>query len=199
MVQAYQIRRTVIILLAVVLAVFAVVWMANLARRSFSSDGADAARDAETIVLTDYDTSSSRVRLLYDGAVISREEHRALRITVSADQRVIEILRGYDGDALKRKTYPNTLAAYQTFIRAINYEGFSSAQNNKLGDDERGICPAGRRTVTELFEDGDSILRLWSATCSRKLGTLSGDSPALLLLFKNQIPDYSELTRGIRF
>lgn len=198
MVQAYQVRRAIIVLVAVVLLVFVVAGIANLARRTFSGENAAATEDTANLVLTDFDTTSSSVRLTYDGKIVAREDHRAVRITVTAEQRVIEVLRGYDGDAITRKTYTNTLAAYQTFVRAINYEGFAESQNNKLGDDERGICPAGRRMVTELFNNDELRARLWFATCSRKLGTLAGDAPALLSLFKAQIPDYIELTRGVK-
>lgn len=198
MVQAYQVRRVIIVLVAVVLLVFIVAGIANLARRTFSSNDATATEDTGAFVLTDFDTTSSSLQLTYDGKIVAREDHRVVKISVSADRRVIEVLRGYDNSVITRKSYPNTLASYQTFIRAVNYEGFADRKDNKLGDDERGICPEGRRTVTELFNNDELRSRLWHATCSPRLGTLAGDARALFTLFKLQIPDYVELTRGLK-
>lgn len=185
-------------MLAIVLLVVAVIGIASFARRTFSGGDAEATEDNVTVSLTDFENTSSRLRLTLDGPVVSAEEHRAIRISVSASERVIEILRGYDGAAISRKAYPNTIAAYQTFVRAVNFEGFASRQENKLGDDERGICPEGKRTITELFEQEIVRLRLWAVTCDKDFGTLSGDARGLVSLFQDQIPDYRELTRGIR-
>jgi len=199
MIQGYQIRRVIIVLVAVALLVFLVAAVAGLLRNSLNGGNADATPDDTTLVLTDYDNDTSRLRLTYDGRIIANEQRRSLRITISADERVFELLRGYDGQAVTRKTYPNTSAAYQNMIRAANFEGFATSQNNSLGDDERGVCPAGQRTIAELFDEREVVSRLWSASCGRKLGSLGGDSRALLRLFQAQIPDYRELTRGVRF
>jgi hypothetical protein len=197
MIQGYQIRRVIIVLIAVVLLVLLVAGIANLIRGD--NGGAEATPEPEDIVLTNYDTDDSRLRLIYDGKVIANETRRSLRITISSDERLFELLEGYDGVAIKRKTYPNTSSAYENLVRAADFEGFILAQDNNLGDDERGVCPEGQRTVTELINDGDVISRLWAASCNRKLGTLAGDSKALLRLFQNQIPDYKELTQGVKF
>lgn len=197
MIQGYQIRRLVIVLIAVTLLVLLVAGIANILRDD--SGTTDAAPAPEDLVLTDYDTDTSELRLIYDGKVIANEDRRSLRITISSEERVFELLRGYDGQAVTRKTYPNTPSAYENLVRAANFEGFISAQDNNLGDDERGICPAGQRTITELIDNGEVVSRLWSASCGKKLGTLAGDSRGLVKLFQVQIPDYQELTRGIRF
>lgn len=198
MIQGYQIRRFIIVLIAVGLLVLLVAGVANLLRNSFGSDDAEATPDT-ALVLTDYDTDTSRLRLIYDGRVIANEERRSLRITITSDERLFELLEGYDGVPVKRKSYPNTSAAYQNLVRAANFEGFATARDSNLGDDERGICPEGQRTVTELFDDGEVISRLWAASCNRKLGTLGGDARALVKLFQAQIPGYRDLTSGIRF
>lgn len=196
--QSYQIRRVIIVLIAVVLLVLLVAGLANLFRNMLGSEEAGADPDT-AIVLTDYDGDSSALRLIYDGRVIANEERRNLRITINSDERVFELLEGYDGRAVKRETYPNTSSAYQTLVRAAAFEGFAIAQENNLGDDERGICPEGQRAVTEVYDHGEVVSRLWAASCNRKLGTLGGDSRALVRLFQAQIPEYRELTSGVRF
>ena len=195
--EADQAKRIGLIALLVIVVIFALTQLFRFASNLFESDNAQVASQI-AMSLPDYDNQNSYVRLTYDGSVVARENHRAIRITVTPKQRKIEVLKGYLGAAAIKKTYSNDIESYKTFIRAINYNGFAKSRSSSISDDERGVCSRGTRTITELFNDNQSVFRLWSASCDKKLGTLGGDSGNLLKLFQKQIPDYNELTRGIR-
>lgn len=196
--QSYQVRRVILIIIAVVALVLLVSFAASLFRRITSNNSVSTAITQPDIVLTDYEGQNSSVVLTYDGPVIAREEHRAIRITITPEKRTLEVLGGYNGSALVIKDYPNTASAYSVFLRAIDYEGFTLDQTGRYGEDERGICPQRPRTIVELFNNSSRLMRLWSSACDRKFGTLKGDSQDLFNLFKKQIPDYRELTKDVR-
>jgi len=180
--------------LLIVIVVMTVVGLANLI-----GGGDDEAPEEDAVTLIDYDNDTSAVRYTLDGSVKGRDEHRQVRITVSQDQRIIELLEGYDGKVLERKTYSNDLAAYRVFLRSLAFEGFEATQEGTAGDDERGICPNGKRYIFELLDNNSEIIRNWRASCSVQLGTLAGDYRDMKRLFENQIPDYRDVTRGVRF
>lgn len=195
--EADQAKRIGLVVLLVIVVVIGLTQLFRFASSVFELDNTEVASQI-AVSLPDYDNQNSYVRLTYDGPVVARENHRAIRITVTPKQRKIEVLKGYLGAAAIKKTYSNDIESYETFIRAINYNGFAQSRSSSIGDDERGVCSSGTRTITELFNDNEPVFRLWSASCDKKLGTLKGDSRNLLKLFQKQIPDYSELTRGIR-
>lgn len=198
--QNYQIRRVALVVVAVIAIVFIVSQVASLFRRATTDDTNDTTQATTQIggALIDYADQDSSVQLTYDGPIVAREDHRSIRVTVTADTRRIEVLQGYSGSALIRREFKNDENAYAVFLRAIDYEGFASDQKNKLGDDERGICPSGKRTIVELRNGGESQLRLWSASCDKDAGTLAGSSRNLLKLFQDQIPNYRDVTDNIR-
>lgn len=196
--QGYQIRRVIIVIVAVLLLVLIVSQVAKVFR-NITGDSSGLVQTASVIDVKEYANPDSKIYFTYDGSIIAPEDHRLIKFTISADQRIIEIMRGYDGVVINRKSYPNTLKSYETFIRAIDYEGFDTDKSNNLGNDERGICPSGTRQVYELFNNHESVFKTWSVSCSKKLGTFDGDSRSILKLFQKQIPDYSELTKGVKF
>jgi len=183
-------------MLAVVLLVFGVVQLANLFRRSDNSSS--ITQTADLLDLPDYAAADSRVVLTQQGEIIAREDYREIKISISPNRRTVEIISGYNGRVIDRRSLANDRAAYAVFLRAINQFGFDESKGNDLGDDERGICPGGNRTVTELLNDGEPIFRLWAASCSDRLGSLAGDADELVELFEAQIPDFRDFTRGVR-
>lgn len=150
----------------------------------------------EQVVLADYADSGATLEYFESGDIVAPEEHRAVRVTVSRNQRELEVISGYDGNVINRKTFPNTPEAFEAFVYALDQAGFANQRDTQL-DTEKGVCPNGSRTVYTLRENSDEVLRLWSSSCSRNDGSFAGDRSLVEDLFEDQIPEFRQLTRGI--
>lgn len=132
-----------------------------------------------------------------EGRLVGEEERRAIRITVSSGSRKVEVLRGYTNIVEKSQTFPNTQAGYEEFLKALEIAGFSR-KRAYTPEDERGVCPLGRRFIYEFEKQGEDSLKTWSTTCSDKQGTFGGSSSTIRRLFENQITDYGKFIQGVR-
>ncbi len=167
--------------------------------RIFRGSPAPAPSSTATVAtLPDYASTDAEVSVIIDGPVVGDEQHRAIRITVSRDERTLDVIQGYSGLVISTKSFDNSQAAYDVFLRAINGLGFTKSRKVVTTDD-RGVCPTGNRYFYELKNTGssDTDKRLWSASCNIKLGTYIGNGPGVRDLFQKQIPEYGTLTSGI--
>lgn len=149
------------------------------------------------VKLADYEDTSATAQITVRGVIRAREEHRAVRISVSPNERVIEIIEGYDENVINRRTYPNSREAYKVFLSALEHAGFTRKQETDIND-ERGVCPLGERTTYLLQENSEHVFRTWSSTCSGQSGSYGGNKYMVKELFEKQIPDYREVTRTVR-
>ena len=199
--QSSDVARIVGILLAIGLVVFVVAQIARFARTSSSdSINGDSAGVVEGSIseLAEYADSKSKVIMVHSGRILAKEYHRKIKITVTEKARKLEIIRGYDGKVLNRYKYDNTAKSYEAFLKSLDFYGFLNRQNGEYGDDEVGVCPKSAQTIVHLFDNGQSVERLWSTTCDRDYGTLAGNSRRIMEMFKSQIPDYRTHIRGVR-
>lgn len=146
--------------------------------------------------LVDYATRDSSVSLTVNGPVVSEDERRSVRITVSPIERRIEILSGYHDTVINSQTYSNTTAAYEAFLSALGGQGFTNSKTTKISD-HRSVCPGGRHYIYELTEGNSTVSNLWSISCNRE-GTFNGRASAVRELFSRQIPDYSQQVAGVK-
>jgi hypothetical protein len=148
--------------------------------------------------LPEYAGTTAEVSQTIQGIVNGDEMHRSIRVTISSDSRQLEIIEGYSGDVISRKTFYNTEEAYAVFLRAINGAGFlAKLPKSKFPADERGQCPLGQRYIFTLNQDDEDLSRTWASTCGRAVGTSGANTSTLLTLFRNQIPNYSSLTSDV--
>jgi hypothetical protein len=145
-----------------------------------------------------YATTDAAVRVTIDGAINATSKHQQVRITVNRDNATFEQLQGYDGNVTKQQNYPNSVAAYETFLLALGHAGFTSGDKTAALHDERGYCALGQRYVFELTQNSKNVERFWSTSCGTPR-TYLGDTDLTLRLFKDQIPDYDQLSRGLSF
>lgn len=146
--------------------------------------------------LTDYAISTTAMRLTTEGQVNPDKLHRAIRITVSRSESRVEILKGYDGEVIKGKSYPSTDEAYFTFLRALDLMGYTEGKDKPEMADHRGYCPAGKRYLYEIVDGVDLLQTYWSASCS-KVGNFEGDDSGIRKLFEEQIPDYRKFVDNV--
>ncbi len=151
------------------------------------------------IDLADYLTSSSQVRYTVDGQVSASENHYVSRVSVNENEATIEVMRGYEGDVIRSRTYPMNPNSYAAFMLSLKRASFSIGNTNSDFRDERGYCPTGSRYVYELRDDGKQTQRFWNTSCDEKEGTFKGNSPLVRQLFELQIPAYGELTSDLNF
>ena len=148
--------------------------------------------------LTDYASTDATVSLTIKGAINAQELHREIRVTIGRGLRQVDIIKGYQNQIIKDKSYDNTQAAYDEFLHAINYANFTRTRKANLAS-ESGVCPLGNRCVFALEKGGRKISRLWTSTCSGAArGTFGGNTTLLLTLFEKQIPTYDALTQRVR-
>lgn len=179
----------------VVLSVVAIVAIVGFGG---SSDKKATVKKAAVVKLLDYEKKNASLSITTHGKLVGEEKRRAIRITITPDDRGIEILNGYDQTVERSLHYPNTQAAYESFIRAVNYAGFTSKRPSKIID-ERGICAGGRIYQYDLYdENSNQISHSWGASCSVEMGTMAGSGPYIRRLFQNQITDYNKFIKGVR-
>lgn len=78
--------------------------------------------------LPEYASTTAAVSFTTDGIVNGDELHRSIRITVSANQRELDVLQGYNPQVISSKTFTNNQDAYTVFLKAINNSNFLAKQ-----------------------------------------------------------------------
>jgi hypothetical protein len=143
-------------------------------------------------------TSGSQVIYTVNGSVVATEERRSIRMTVSASERIIEILSGYQGEVLKTQRYSNNQQAYDAFLSALKGAGFEASQPPKEGSTEQTACPTGLHYQYQIKVPNVGEHYTWATSCSRKDGTFAGKGALSSTLFEDQFPDYSTFTSGVQ-
>jgi len=146
--------------------------------------------------LTKYANSNSRTEYTTQGRIVGDNQFQSVRISVSATERKVEVMNGYENSVVSSQTFPNNSAAYSTFLEALKQASYASKQTS-LQKDFRGVCPLGRRYVYILEDPGSKVVDTWSTTCS-KTGTFAGNASLTRQLFQAQIPNYNRLTSAVR-
>lgn len=153
----------------------------------------------QIVHVADYvDDSASKVSWTMQGRLLGQERRRSVQITVSAGERKVELIEGYNNKVSKSITLPNDKAAYTNFLIALENINFAK-ERKVVQPDERGVCPLGMSYIYELHSGAEQKSRLWSDSCSSKNGTFAGVALTAKQLFKNQIPDYEKFVAGIAF
>jgi len=147
--------------------------------------------------LVEYANSETRAIYTIEGGVVGKEDRKSIRITVDRNERVLEILTGYDGVVEKTERFGNSTSAYEAFLAAIDQAGFTGKRKHPFILDERGACPLGRHFVLELSQGENDISRQWATSCGNRVGTSSAKISTVRKLFEAQIPNYSKLISNI--
>lgn len=142
-------------------------------------------------------TPNSSVVWTMQGHIVGDDQYNEVRITVNSNERVIDILNGYDHTVVKTERFSNNSEAYKTFLKALDNLGFG-LQRKVLVSDDRGVCPLGNRYIYELNYGPQQTLRSWSDSCKVTEGTFAGVANTVITLFKNQITDYNKFVLDTR-
>jgi len=156
--------------------------------------------------ISEYANRDTTVSYLVDGIINGDESHRAIKITVSKENRLIEILSGYQYIPIESKSYVNNVAAYEPFLASLQVAGFTKEKSNPKITNPEGICPLGNRYFFSSTGIPEISSSLWSSNCASpglfmnrsSQGTFNGNLNTIQQLFENQIPDYSALTKNVK-
>jgi hypothetical protein len=151
---------------------------------------------SKAIDLADYITSSSQVQLTKDGTVSAAQTHASIRISVTENEATLTVVKGYEGQIVRSKSYANNPNSYTNFMLSLKRAGYTLGDANKDFQDERGRCALGTRFIYELNNDGRRVQRYWSTSCD-KTATFKGNPGLVQRLFELQIPDYDSLTNDV--
>lgn len=150
--------------------------------------------------LVDFENKdSASVSWTQQGQLVGEDRRQAIRITVTRNKRVVEILDGFEQRVSSSSEAVNTPAAFSAFTRALDNASFGQERNVAQPDD-RGICPTGNVFVYRLTDLGKEVMRTWSDTCEVSDGPFGGgnrNAPLIARLFKAQITNYSTFTRRV--
>jgi hypothetical protein len=142
------------------------------------------------IVVTDYGNAGNSVTQTTTGILIGNEQRQAIRVTVNNTERDIYLLNTYDQTIINSETFPNTSAAYNTFLGALQNAGFSNSRRSNLTN-IYGVCPLGNTYQYELTSPTKTVFNNWSTSCNSSQGTFAGNGPLIRQLFSLQIPNYN--------
>lgn len=161
----------------------------------FSRSTTRRVTDEKVVQLKEYiNNPNGTVRWTQDGPITASETHYSIRISVSPQTRILDVLVGYQGEVTRTQTLGNNTTAYGQFLAALTRSGFPQTRRSAYKD-FTAVCPLGSRTTYEIFDGAETKLRTWSAPCVS--GTFAGAVSTNATLFKAQIPNYSALTSGI--
>jgi hypothetical protein len=145
--------------------------------------------------LTSADYKNQPVTYTVRGSITGNEEHNSIRITVSPSVRRVEVMQGYSNTVIKTSDTPNTQAAYDAFISALQGAKFTTVRKSTQVREQ--TCPLGKQYVYQVAPDNVDPFLSWATSCGRKQGTFNGNGSTIQELFRKQIPNYGEFTRGV--
>jgi len=175
-----------LVLAIIVIAVVGLVYTARLL--FFSGDGIIPQVDnSKTSLLS---TNADRaVRLTVRGKIVADEDFRKYQIQITPNERILALYRGYQNEQFDNITLGNNIPAYEQFVYALDRaEMMDSLAFKGDADDTRGICATGFLYEYEILQDGESLKRVWTTSCSRPRGSLGATAAPINSLFEKQIP-----------
>jgi hypothetical protein len=179
-----------------ILAGLGVIIVVILATILITRGGGDRTPTVRPVVVSEEAREGVSTVLTTRGKLVGEDERRAIRITVNQDERRLEILTGYEEAVERAQVYPNTHAAFENFMVALDQAGFNRSRSSTI-EDERGACPTGKTYIYELKEFSQQLIRLWDTSCGGKIGTMAGKDSTIRKLFEEQIPDYTKQVRDV--
>ena len=184
------------IILFVAVVVLIIAAFISIGRNIFGND--DPVSDPGRTSLTS--TGSDRsVRMTARGAIVGEEDHRSYQISVSPRERKFVSYRGYLERPIETVELDNNTRAYEEFVYALDRMGYMNGQEGEgEATDLRGRCSSGTLYEFEVLNAGGVVKRLWTSTCRGDEPTFDASRKDVAEVFRAQIPDIRDLTRGLK-
>ena len=141
-------------------------------------------------------TEGASATLLIDGPTNVDQDHRQVKITVSASENEIDIMQGYQSTVIATESYPNNTASFTAFLQTLKLMNFSKGTVSSVS--YQGYCPTGDRYVYTFNNGNSDLFSYWSTSCGGQ-GTFEGSTAQILGQFRRQIPqaDFDRLTSTV--
>ena len=148
------------------------------------------------VFLPDYAQTETVVRMTVEGQVNVNQDHRLAKVTIGRSSNTMNLVEGYQGRVLQTKSYASNEAAYTTFLRALQLQGYTEGDDDPKKEDSRGFCPTGKVYTFQIITGDDAVQSFWTTSCGG--GTFKGNTDVIRQLFRAQLPDYFKIIRGTR-
>jgi hypothetical protein len=187
--------RWILVVTLFVIALILVGWgLFTIANNLFhSNDTAITQMDPST----DFSVESTKTaEYSVEGPIVANENHRSYKITVTESQVIMKTYKSYGQIELGQKSYPNTTAAYSSFLSALTNANVTAMRRNSTTDasfSDKGVCATGRKFIVDL----DTSLSRWSTSCDSKQGNAGFNMGRVASLFQRQVPDFGQLANGL--
>lgn len=196
-------ERTVgVILVAIFVLIFTLILFIAFNRASNDRNSADNSNNTQLFDQNSkliQNAANSSVTILIENGVTADENHYSIEMTVSANSRNIRVLKGYQNIEERTEDLANNLEAYKAFLSALEKYNFTEARDDDSGFSYREACPTSKLYRFKLNSMPATSFDRWYTTCSNKrYGDYNGKVNFVHSLFRNQFPNYSTNTRGIR-
>jgi hypothetical protein len=186
--------RYIIGVIAIVIILITVIIMLSRG----GSDRRPNIEGEEIVTMSDYADRDARVVYTMEGPNVSEEERRAIRITVTRNERIFQILEGYNERVARTEQFSNNDEAYSTLVHSLEIAGYNRERKTSI-EEPKGACPLGQRYYYQLNEGDNRVVDLWSTTCRRdEAGNFGGDASLVRNIFQEQIPGYRDFTRDLK-
>lgn len=188
----------VVILIVIVIAVFGLIslgrWVIGSLGSNNSQTTTSQASSTESALLSS--DSSNSVQMTVRGPIVGDEQFRSYQVTISPTSRSITTWSGYDKTStLGQINLGNNQKAYDEFVHALDYAGFTKTQTTKESDTS-GLCANGRVYHFDILEGNEAAQDTWATNCGIK-GTFNGNGPSVRSLFLSQIDGADSLVGTI--
>lgn len=179
-----------------VIAFFAIIGTVVIIGRSNNGSSGKTAQDTKLANYTSNDAAS--VSWTMQGRLLGEDQRRAIRVTVTRNQRTVEILDGYEERTERQAQLSNSPDAFAAFVRALDIANFGQERTVKQAD-ERGVCPLGSRFIYRVTDGTKEVMRTWSDNCTTADGPFGGGNTTKLIqqIFEGQITDYQKFVIGV--
>lgn len=154
-----------------------------------SSEEVSQIEAARKDLLTVNDNRS--VEMAVRGPIVANEDFQSYRISISPDSRDYTTFKSYGDDVTSEKTLPNTSAAYEQFVYALDKADFTVAgkqAGQPNSSDTRGICAVGKLYTFTIYDGSQIVSSHWTSTCAGSPGTFGASVSQVGNLFAKQIP-----------
>lgn len=145
--------------------------------------------------LQSFANTDAEASMVIAGAINAEELHRQIRITVDRNTVTYQTIQGYEGRVIDQRTFANNQAAFEAFLKALNFAGFTQGDTSEELASEQGRCPLGTRTVFAFDEGNEQLMRFWTTSCGAK--NYLGNGEATTRLFQAQVPGYQNLASTV--
>lgn len=189
--------RWILVIAVSIIALILIVWgLFTIASNIFRGNGED---QTDTVQIdADRNTVQSTAVAAYKvtGPIVANEDQRSYTIVVTANTVTMKTFSSFGKTLIAEKSYTNTPIAYESFLSALANADVTALQRNASTEftfEDQGVCARGRKFFVEL----DTNIFRWSTSCSKREGNAGFNMAPVSTLFQRQVPDFSEMTRGL--